>query len=145
MPNNTFRLHILAPDKPFYDGECISLVLPTVDGKYGIMANHSNTIAAIVTGELSYRTPDGKERFAAVSEGMVKIEDNDVLVLVETIERPDEIDINRARAAADAAREAMLQKLSKREYLTAKITLAKAVNRLNVKEHTMGGDSHSIK
>ena len=62
----TFALHILSPDRTFYDGECESLVLPIVDGKYGIMADHSNTIAAVVPGELSYRTPDGRTHYAAV-------------------------------------------------------------------------------
>ena len=130
---NTFTLHILAPDRTFYDGECESLVVTTVDGKYGIMANHSNFIAAVVPGELSYRTPDGETHYAAVSAGMVKSEDNDVLVLVETAERPEEIDASRARAAADAAREAMMQKLSRREYYEMRVTLARAMSRLSVR------------
>ena len=35
----TFALHILSPDRTFYDGECESLVLPIVDGKYGIIVS----------------------------------------------------------------------------------------------------------
>lgn len=132
----TFALHILSPDRTFYDGECESLVLPIVDGKYGIMADHSNTIAAVVPGELSYRTPDGRTHCAAVSAGMVKVEDNDVMVLVETAERPEEIDASRARAAADAAREAMLQKLSRREYYEMRISLARAMTRLRVTDRS---------
>lgn len=132
----TFALHILSPDRTFYDGECESLVLPIVDGKYGIMADHSNTIAAVVPGELSYRTPDGCTHYAAVSAGMVKVEDNDVMVLVETAERPEEIDASRARAAADAAREAMLQKLSRREYYEMRISLARAMTRLRVTDRS---------
>ena len=132
----TFALHILSPNRTFYDGECESLVLPIVDGKYGIMADHSNTIAAVVPGELSYRTPDGRTHYAAVSAGMVKVEDNDVMVLVETAERPEEIDASRARAAADAAREAMLQKLSRREYYEMRISLARAMTRLRVTDRS---------
>ncbi len=138
--NGTFRLHIWASEKPFYDGDCVSLVIPSVDGKYGIMANHSNTITAIVPGVLSYTLPGKEPQLAAVSEGIVKIEDNDVLVLVETIERPEEIDANRAKAAADEAREAMMQKLSRREYYTTRLTLARAMSRLQAKGHFSGGD-----
>ena len=136
---NTFKLHIWASEKPFYDGDCESLVIPSVDGKYGIMAHHSNAVTAIVPGELTYTIPGGTTQIAAVSEGIVKIENNDVLVLVETIERPEEIDANRAKAAADAAREIMMQKLSRREYYTTRLTLAWAMSRLQVKGHS---DSH---
>lgn len=133
---NTFRLHIWASEKPFYDGDCLSLIIPSVDGKYGIMAKHSNTITAIVPGELTFTTADGKTQIAAVSEGLVKIENNDVLVLVETIERPEEIDANRAKVAAEAAKEAMMQRLSHREYYTTRLTLARAMSRLQVKGHS---------
>ena len=132
---NTFRLHIWASEKPFYDGECLSLIIPSVDGKYGIMAKHSNTITAIVPGELTFTTADGKTQIAAVSEGLVKIENNDVLVLVETIERPEEIDANRAKVAAEAAKEAMMQRPSRRENYTTRLTLARAMSRLQVKGH----------
>ena len=133
---NTFRLHIWASEKPFYDGDCLSLIIPSVDGKYGIMAKHSNTITAIVPGELTFTTADGKTQIAAVSEGLVKIENIDLLVLVETIERPEEIDANRAKVAAEAAKEAMMQRLSRREYYTTRLTLARAMSRLQVKGHS---------
>ena len=75
----------------------------------------------------------GPVRRAAVSGGMVKIEKNDVLVLVDSVERPEEIDAARARREADEAREAMLQKKSRQEYQLAQAALARAMNRLRVK------------
>lgn len=44
---NTFRLHILAADRVFFEGECTSLIVPTVHGQYGVQARHSNMIAAL--------------------------------------------------------------------------------------------------
>ena len=130
---SSFKVHILAADESFYEGECESLVVPTSNGQYGIWANHANTISAIVPGEMLYRLPGGQEQRAAVSSGMVKIENNEVLVLVDSAERPEEIDANRAKRAADAAREALLQKQSFREYQEAQVTLARAIARLRVK------------
>jgi len=131
---NTFKVHILAADRPFYEGDCESLILPTIQGQYGIMANHSNVIGAIIPGTLFYRPPGQTQmEEAAVSAGLVKVEDNDVLVLVDSAERPDEIDINRAKLAADEAKEAILQKRSIQEYRAAQANLARAVNRLKVK------------
>lgn len=83
---DTFQLNILSASSAFYEGECESLVVPTPDGKRGVLAHHSNAIAAISPGELSYTVPGEKPRLAAVSHGMIKIEDNHVLVLVETAE-----------------------------------------------------------
>ena len=111
-----FFLQILAAEKIFFDGDCISLVIPTIQGQYGIQANHSNMVAAVVPGILKYMLPDGTEFIAVVSEGIVKVENNQVLLLLDTVERPEEIDENRAKRAAEQAKEALLQKKSIQDY-----------------------------
>ena len=75
------------------------------------------------------------EKAAAVSAGIVKCEDNKILVLVDTAERPEDIDENRAKQAADQAKEMMLQKRSIEEYHMAEANLARAMNRLKVRKH----------
>lgn len=130
---NTFKVHILAADKTFYDGDCESLILPTINGQYGILAGHCNMISAVVPGKLTYRQPGGQNKLAAVSSGLVKVENNEVLVLVDSAERPEDIDIIKAKRAADNAKEALLQKQSIREYHTAQMALARAIARLRVK------------
>ncbi len=129
----TFPLHVLAADKPFYEGGCESLVVPTLDGAYGVLAHHCNTILAIIPGTLTFRTEDGREEVAAVASGIMKVEDGEVLVLVDSAIRPEEIDLERQRRAADEAKEAMLQKRSLEEYHAAQARLARALARLNVK------------
>ncbi len=130
---NSFRVHILAANHTFYDGPCESLTIPAPDGQYGIWAGHANTICATVPGTLYLRVPGGEEQLAAVSSGVVKIEDNDVLVLVDSAERPEDIDRLRAQRTADAAKEALLQKQSIREYREARLMLSRAIARLHVK------------
>lgn len=130
---NIFTLTVLAAEKPFYDGECVSLVIPTVNGQYGIQANHSNMIGAILPGTMKITTPDGEVTVAAVSAGLAKIENNQVLLLVDTAERPEEIDINHAKRSAAEAKEAMLQKKSIQDYHAAQAKMARAISRLRVK------------
>ena len=132
-----FQVHILAADRTFYDGPCISLTVPTSDGELGILAHHSPIIAAVQPGTLRYQAPGGDVQLAAVSPGMVKVENNEVLVLVDSAERPEEIDAARARREADEAREALLQKKSRQEYQLAQATLARALNRLRVKARSI--------
>lgn len=132
---NTFSLKVLAAEKPFYEGECVSLVIPTDDGQYGIQAKHNNMIASIVPGVLKVVKAGGEERIAAVSEGIVKVENNHVLILVDTIELPEEIDENRAKRAAERAKEAILQKKSIQDYYAAQAKMARAIGRLKVKKY----------
>ncbi len=133
MADNLFQVSILASDHVFYIGPCESLIVPTVEGFYGIKAHHTNMVSEIVQGKMTYRLPGEENRIAAVSSGIVKVEANEVLVLVNTIERPEEIDENRAKREAEEAREQILQKRSIQEYRSAQAHLARAVNRLKVK------------
>ena len=129
----TFQVHILAADRTFYEGPCESLTISTSDGELGILAHHSPMLAAVLPGTLRFRIPGQEPQLAAVSPGMVKVEANEVLVLVDSAERPEEIDAARARREADQAREALLQKRSRQEHQVAQATLARALNRLRVK------------
>ena len=63
----------------------------------------------------------------------MKVEDNDVLILVDSVLRPEEIDADRAREEAAAAREALMQKKSRQEYRSAQAQLARAVTKLKVR------------
>ena len=128
-----FQVHILAADRTFYEGPCLSLTIPVSDGELGILAHHASMIAAVVPGTLRWQAPDQQVELAAVSPGMVKVEHNDVLVLVDSAEHPEEIDAARAQREADEAREALLQKKSRQEHQIAQATLARALNRLRVK------------
>ena len=128
-----FNVRILASEHSLYEGPCESLVVPTIQGQYGILAGHSNLASALVPGKLTFRIPGESEQILAVSEGIVKVEKNEVLVLVETAERPEDIDTNRAKRAAEEAKEQMLQKRSIQEYHSAQAQLSRALNRLKIK------------
>ena len=130
---DTFQVHILAADRTLYEGPCVSLTIPASDGERGILAHHASMMAAIVPGMVRWQPPGEGVQLAAVSPGMVKVENNEVLVLVDSAERPEEIDEARARREADQAREALLQKKSRQEYQLAQASLARALNRLRVK------------
>ena len=129
---NTFHLDILAAEGSFFSGACESLIVTTPEGQRGILAHRANIITALVPGELIFRTPDGVSHRAAVSSGLIKVEDNSVLVLVDSAERPEDIDANLAKQAEARAREELLQKRSQMEYRLAQANLARALNRLRI-------------
>lgn len=128
-----FTLKILEADGCFYDGQCVSLVVPTSEGSLGIQAHHENMIAAVVPGIIKYTMPDGERLHAAIAGGFLKVEDNEVLILAEAAEKPEEIDEKRMLREIETAREEMLQKKSIEEYKIAQARMARAINRLKVK------------
>lgn len=131
----TFYLRILAAERVFYEGRCASLTVPTIDGLYGILAGHESVVLAIVPGMLTLRLPDGTERIAAVSEGMLRMQENEALVLVDTAERPEEIDLRRAEETAALAKEELREKHSAQEQAMAMARMARALSRAQVKRH----------
>ena len=122
-------MHILSADQSFYEGAATSLILPGCDGFFGIQAHRSDLVASIVPGTLTCRTPEGT-LLAVVGEGLVRVEDNDVLVLVDDITRPEDIDEKREQREAARAREALLQKQSHQEYLQTQAALSRAMSRI---------------
>ena len=131
---NEFNLHIIEADNDFFNGKCVSLVVPTTDGLFGIQAMHENLVATIKIGVLKFTLPDGTRRHAAVSDGIVKVENNEVLILVESCEDPDEIDEARAQDEQDMANDILRGKSDRINYRMAKGILARAVNRLKIKK-----------
>ena len=135
---NTFSLKILAAERVFYDGACVSLTVPTLDGLYGIQAKHEDMILAVVPGTLTVKSDLGEEIVAAVSLGVLKMEDNEALLLADTVERADEIDFRRAERAAVRAKEELLQKKGAQEQRMAQQHMARALSRLKTAQHRGG-------
>lgn len=135
---NTFTLKILAAERVFYDGACVSLTVPTLDGLYGVQARHEDVILAVVPGTLTLRTDTDDEIVAAVSGGVLKMESNGALLLADTVERAEEIDERRAEQAAAQAKEELLQKRGVQEQRMAQEHMARALSRIKTAKHRGG-------
>ena len=133
MPR-TFHLEIYTPERPFYQGNISSLILPALDGFQGVMAGHAPMVTAIEPGVLRYRTEDGRWHLAAVSKGFAEITSNRAVLLVSTAERPSEIDEQRAQEAMErAAKRLHRLPTDQEEYRFSLNALARARARLEAK------------
>ena len=126
---NSFILNITASSGEFYQGSCESMVLPVKDGVYGVQAGHSPVLVAIHMGMLKF-TVDGETREILVGDGIAEVTPTFVLLLVDSAERPEDIDKNRAEAARIRAEERLQHKQSMYEYYQTKIALDRAMQRL---------------
>ncbi len=127
---NTFSLKIIACDKVFYDGPCEILTFPGVDGEMSIMANHEGFTTVTEIGEIRFRIPGGQTMRAIVSDGILRVDRNEVNFLVYSAEKPENIDTFRAQAALERAREQLQQKQSIMEYHVSTASMARAMARL---------------
>ena len=121
MAGNTFYLKIISANRVFFSGRCRSLIVPEYDGQKEILAHHEDMVIAIDEGEMRFQ-PEGTDNWEIVN--------NRVTLLVETAERPEEIDVARAREAKERAEEQMRQKQSIREYYHSRASLSRAMARL---------------
>lgn len=133
---NGFELHIMTPEREFFSGTVESLVLSSTDGRLGIMAGHVPMVAPVEIGELDI-TINGEIKKAFHSEGFLEVLHNMVLVFVQACEWPEEIDVRRAERTIELEREHLRQKQSVAEYKAAKLTLARAMERLRISGHSI--------
>lgn len=128
---STFGLKIIATDKIFYDGKCSIVIVPALDGELAIMSHHESMVIATKMGELRFQTQEkDKWNRVIVGLGFVHIGNNRVTMLVDTAERPQDIDKLRAKRALERAKEQLRQKQSIQEYHISQASLARAMVRL---------------
>lgn len=130
--SSTFFLRVIAADRVFFKGRCISVILPAVDGEHAVMAHHSDMMIATQTGSIRFRTEDGEWQEAVVGNGFTQVINNRVTILVDFAERPEEIDALRAKEAKERAEEQLRQKQSLQEYYHTQASLARAMARLRM-------------
>lgn len=131
---NTFKLTIIASNKIFFDGEAQSLVVPHVDrGLEGFLAHHENCVLPIDEGEMKIVDKDGNIIDAFVGNGFLEFLDNVATLVCISAELPEEIDERRAQEAKMRAEEELRQKQSQLEYYHSQANLARAMERLKIK------------
>ena len=129
---DTFGLKIIASDKVFYEGRCRNLVIPAPDGEVGLLPHHENMVIAIEVGIARMQVEEGEWSEIAVGTGFAEIVNNRVTLLVDTAERPEDIDVRRAQEQKERAQEQMRQKRSIQQYYHTQASLARAMNGLAV-------------
>ena len=128
----TFLLEIYTPYGKYLDAFVEEIVVPTEEYVLGILANHSPLVAKVRTGKLEI-IRDGEKAVYAITEGLINVKKDGVTILVNTIERKDEIDIDRAKEAKRRAEERLKEPLNI-DVERAQKALIRANNRIEIYE-----------
>lgn len=129
---NSFKLSISTPDRQFFDGECESLVVSSQDGEMGILPGHLSMVITLISAPARIKV-NGEWKIAAISGGFARIKGDSVIILADTAEWPEEIEINRAERARQRAEERVKAHVSEVEYMRSRVALERALMRLTVK------------
>jgi len=123
-------LEIVTPEKMAFSGKIEEVTIPGSEGEFGVLRGHASLLSSLDAGVLNY-TQDNKKTFYAVSMGYAEVTSSKVIVLVESAERSDMIDRERAQKAKEKA-ESNLSKMTKEdiEFEKEKAALARAIARL---------------
>jgi F-type H+-transporting ATPase subunit epsilon len=128
---STFNLEIITPERKFFSGEVEMVVLKTIEGEIGILKGHAQMVIAVGIGPMRIKK-DGEWLEAVLSEGFMEIKQDKTIILTDTAEWPNEIDVNRAEAARERAQERLQRQKDNQETARSRAALARAIARLKV-------------
>jgi len=131
MPES-FQLTVLTPERTLLDERVVSIIAPGSEGYLGVLANHAPLITALAPGKLNVRTPGGESHLFALSGGFLEVSQNRAVVLADAMEEPGDIDVERAKRAAERARERLKEIGARWDVDRAEAALKRALNRIKV-------------
>jgi F-type H+-transporting ATPase subunit epsilon len=129
---NGFKLRILTPERQFYFGDVIKLKTENLIGSIEILSNHIPMVTNLKPAVTEFIDMNGKELKAFTSNGILKVVDKEALVLCDSAEWPEEINVKRAEESKKRAEERM-DKKDRINLQRAENSLLRALIRLRVK------------
>ena len=128
----TFLLEIYTPYGKYFDRYVDELVIQTEEYVLGILPNHTPLIAKVKTSKMEI-IQNGEKKCYAIAEGLINVKKDSVVLLLESIESKEEIDIERAKQAKNRA-EGLLNERVNIDVERALKALARANNRIAIYE-----------
>ncbi len=128
------RLEVVTPEKSVVSESTQIVMAPGALGEFGVLSGHTPFLTTLKTGAIKYRDESGTERMVFVSSGFAEALPNRVTVLAESAERRKDIDVQRAKAAAERAEQRLQAAKADLDYVRAKAALLRAISRLQIAE-----------
>ncbi len=127
-------LEIITPSKVAFKGEINSVTIPGTEGSFQVLKNHAPLMSTFEIGAIKIVLPGQAEKYYSTGGGTVEVLDNHVLVLADSLEAVEEIDVNRAANARERAEDRLAHKTSTLDVERAERALKRALNRLKLVE-----------
>jgi F-type H+-transporting ATPase subunit epsilon len=129
------ELNIVSPDRLVVRDSVTAVTMPGKDGYIGVLPGHAPLLTELVPGELTY-TRQGLKHYLCVNWGFAEVLPDRVIVLVQSAEQAEEIDIERAQRAKQRAEERLKRFLDPEiDMKRAREALHRALARLETAHH----------
>ena len=129
--DKTLNLDIITAERVVFKGEVNSVTAPGKLGEFQILYNHAPLVSTLDTGRIKIVNSSGKEISFSVSNGILEVRNNKIIILADAIEQKYEIDIGRAEKALGKAQEIINSEsnINKEEEL---LSIKRAKNRIKL-------------
>jgi F-type H+-transporting ATPase subunit epsilon len=125
-------VEVVTPERVVYSGEASMVIARGVQGDLGILPNHMPLVTPLKIAPVRIKTEGEKEIRMAVSGGFMEVRGDKVTILAETAELPEDIDVERAKAAKERAEKRLIDKHPDLDIRRAERALQRAMARLDV-------------
>jgi F-type H+-transporting ATPase subunit epsilon len=137
----SIKIEIITPYKIAFAGEAESITLPGIEGSFQVLLNHAPLMSTLDIGVVKVQIEKNKIDYFAIAGGTVEVNNNNVLVLAGAFEAVHEIDLERAKRAAERARQRLEAKDGTTDILRAENALKRAMNRMVVVQKYLPHDT----
>jgi F-type H+-transporting ATPase subunit epsilon len=129
-------LEVVTPYGQVMSEEVDEVVAAGTEGEFGVLPGHVSFVTTLKVGMLTYKS-EGKSRYVFINSGYSEVTSDSVMVLADSAERSEDIDVERAKEAMRRAEE-RLKKEEERDFIRSEAALERAVMRVQVaeKEHS---------
>ncbi|MDN5325473.1 MAG: F-type H+-transporting ATPase subunit epsilon [Moorella sp. (in: firmicutes)] len=126
----SLNLEIITPERVVLQAEAISVTAPGIQGYLGVLPEHAPLITSLQAGVVTCHRQEGTEERLAVSGGFLEAGPDRVIILADTAERAEEIDVDRARKARERAEQRLRERPPGLDVARAEAALRRATARL---------------
>ncbi|GAE92498.1 ATP synthase epsilon chain [Gracilibacillus boraciitolerans JCM 21714] len=129
----TLTVSVVTPDGPVLEDSFEMVSCKAESGELGILPGHIPLVAPLSISAVRLKGENPQR--IAVSGGFLEVRPDKVTILAQSAERPDDIDVKRARAAKERAERRLLAKQDEIDFRRAELALKRALNRIEVVEN----------
>lgn len=133
MFSEAIELVVVTPERQLLRESVVEVEIPGASGYFGVLPGHAPLMSELGIGELAYRSASAHHvGTLAIIQGFVEVEPDRVIVLAETAERAEEIDLARAQASKERAEKRLASGDANIDWDRVSISLQRALIRIQV-------------
>lgn len=105
MSQKTIKFEIVTPEHVVLKQEALQITVPTKSGEITILPDHIPLISILKSGVIEVKRVDNVVEIMSVSGGFIEVLKDKIVILADTAERAEELDVTRIEEARRRAEE----------------------------------------